>query len=129
MGCYWCKNGTVCPWQTNHLLRWSWNCQQYTLQRLSAFSSLSPQSVSLKNFLYFFLKKPALKNFLYFLKRKFFLDFWKWNPALFSLSSKKLKNPPQGNFSWGKLFLCFKKQNFLIFQETATLKNFLYFRK
>ena len=29
-----------------------------------------------------------LKNFLYFFKRKLFLYFCKWNPALFSPSSK-----------------------------------------
>ena len=25
------------------------------------------------------IKKPALKNFLYFLRKKFFLNFGKWN--------------------------------------------------
>ena len=39
---------------------------------------------------------PALvfKKFLYFLKRKVFLYFLKWNPALFTRSSKNKRNPP-----------------------------------
>ena len=36
------------------------------MQRPSALSSLSPQNLSPKNVLHFFLKKPALKTFLYF---------------------------------------------------------------
>ena len=50
-----------------------------------------------KNFLYFFLKKPLGKNFLYFPKRRLFLYFRKWNPALFSLSSRNKKSPLQKN--------------------------------
>ena len=33
---------------------------------------LSPQNHSLKNFLYFFLKRPALKKFLIFYKKELF---------------------------------------------------------
>ena len=51
----------------------------------------------------------TLKNFLYFLKRKVFLYFG------------KPKRP--------KKSLCFRKSIFFTFQETETLRNFLYFRK
>ena len=72
------------------------------------------------------LSSSNIKKFLYFLKRKL-LYFRKWNPALFSPSSKNNKNPPRENF------LCFRKrkplktsyffsketpQKFFIFQET-----------
>ena len=49
------------------------------------------------------------KNHLYFIKRKLFLYFRKWKPP--------------------KNSLYFRKLNFLIFEETETLKKFLYFRK
>ena len=99
------------------------------------------------------LFSSIFKILLYFLKRKLFLYFRKWNPALFSPSSKNKKNSPRENYLntqilknflyfrkrkprkkflyfllKRKLFLYFKKRNFLIFQETKTFKNFLYFR-
>ena len=38
---------------------------------------LSPQNFSLKNFLYFFLKRSALEKFLIFSQKKLFLYFGK----------------------------------------------------
>ena len=65
----------------------------------------SPKKISFifskKLFLYFRKWKPW-KNFLYFLKRKLFLYFMKQKPL---------------------------QKKFLIFQETETLKNFLYIRR
>ena len=66
------------------------------MQRPSALSSLSPQNLSLKNVLHFFLKKPALKKFF-----------------IFSGNGKyKIKNPCiSGNGSPEK-FLIFQEVNF-----------------
>ena len=41
------------------------------MQQPSALSSLSPQNFSLKNFVYFFLKKPNLKKLLIFSQKSF----------------------------------------------------------
>ena len=53
------------------------------------FLEMVLSSSNIKKFLYF-LKR---KLFLYFLKRKLFSYFKKWNPALFSLSSRNQKIP------------------------------------
>ena len=76
-------------------------------------------------------------NFLYFLKRKLFLYFRKQKPWKNSLYFRKgnflyILGSGSGNPSSPppppkKKSLYFKKLNFLIFQETETLKNFLYF--
>ena len=44
----------------------------YIMELPNAISDLSPQNLSLKNFLYFFLKKTALKKFLKFSQKKLF---------------------------------------------------------
>ena len=70
------------------------------------------------------LSSSNIKNFLYFLERKFFLYLRKWNPALFTPSSKNKRNSPRehsytlGNGNAEKNFLYFLKR-----------KLFLYFRK
>ena len=80
-----------------------------------------------KNSLYFqkwnFLAL-LLKKFLHFLKRKLFLYSQKWNPALFSPSSKNKKIYPKKTsyiFLKRKLFLCFRK--------LRPRRNSLYLRK
>ena len=60
-----------------------------------------------------------LKKFLYFLKRKLFLYLQKWNPALFSPSSKNNKSHLQKNYYISE------KWKFL----TSKSKNLLYFLK
>ena len=59
----------------------------------NAHFGLSPQSFSQKKFLIFFPKKTRTEK-TFFLKRKLFLYFWKWNPAVFTPGSKNEKNPP-----------------------------------
>ena len=54
----------------------------------------------IKNILIF----PQKKTFLISSQKKAFLIFQKWNPALFTLSSKNKRNSPQENF------LCFRKR-------------------
>ena len=61
-----------------------------------------------------------LRNFLYFLKRKLFLYFQKWNPALFKPELEKQKKI----FS-NKSYYIFRKWNSL----ALILRNFLHFRK
>ena len=52
------------------------------------------------------------KNSFIFPRESFFLYFWKWNPALFSLSSRNKKTHPEkvfytsGNGNPEKNFLC-----------------------
>ena len=48
-----------------------------------------------KNFRIWNFVALILKKFLYFLKRKLFLYFRKWNPALFTTSLKNKRNPPR----------------------------------
>ena len=60
-----------------------------------------------------------LKNFLYFLRRNLFLYFWKWNPALFSPSSKNKKIHPE------KIYYTLLLKNVLYFFKR---KLFVYFR-
>ena len=65
-----------------------------------------------KKFLYFGkwnVLALIIRSFLYFLKRKLFLYFGRRKPR--------------------KNSLYFRKRNFLIIQETETLKNFLYFTR
>ena len=59
----------------------------------ATISGLNPQNFSLKNFLYFFLKKPALKKFLIFSQKNF------------------------TNFQEAELSYIFFKKVFLIFRE------------
>ena len=131
------------------------------MQRPRALSGLSPQSFTLKNDLYFFLKKPALKKFLIFSSNRTFSYYGKWKPRKKSLifqETETLKSflyfgesdfsvhPEKlyytsGNGNPEKISYIFSKESFyyisgndnppkiLIFQETETLKNFLYFRK
>ena len=47
--------------------------EQYIIQWPNTRSDLNPQNFSLKNFLYFSLKKPALKKFLITSQKKLFL--------------------------------------------------------
>ena len=54
-----------------------------------------------------------LKRLLYLLKRKLSLYFQKWNPGLYSPSSKNKKDSPS--------------ENFLYFRKRKPRKNFLYF--
>ena len=63
------------------------SCQKWN----TVLSGLNPQNISLKKLLIFLPKKNLWKNFLHFLKRKLFLYFWKWNPALFSPTWKNKK--------------------------------------
>ena len=55
--------------ETNNIQHF--DSQQYKMQLPSALFGHSPQSMSLKNFLYFFLKKSALKEFLIFSQKSF----------------------------------------------------------
>ena len=71
------------------------------------------------------LSSSNIKNFLYFLERKFFLYLRKWNPALFTPSSKNKRNSPREHFLYfrkrkrrKKLLIFSQKKAFLIFQET-----------
>ena len=50
--------------ETNNI--WRFDSWQYKMQLPSTLFGHSPQNFSLKNFLYFFLKKSALKEFLIF---------------------------------------------------------------
>ena len=82
-----------------------------------------------KKFLYF-LKR---KLFLYFLKRKLFLYFRKWNPALFTPSSKNKRNPPQENFLYfrkrkpRKISYIFSKESCSYVSGNGCLDEFTYF--
>ena len=69
-----------------------------------------------KNFLYFRKEPPSRKN--------------KKNPSekIDCIFSKESFSYISGNGP-RKISVYFRKQNFLIYQETETLKNFLYFRK
>ena len=75
---------------------------------------------TLKNFWYFFLE-----NFLYFLKRTLSLYSSKWNPALFSPSSKNKKiwqekiSYTSGNGDPQKLLVLCKKKTVLKFPEVT----------
>ena len=68
------------------------HCQTSAIERLAKnsclahFSASTPKNVSLKNFLYFFVKITSSENIL---KRKLFFYFRKWNTALSSLSPQK----------------------------------------
>ena len=81
----------------------------------------------------FFLKRKLL---FYFLKKKHFLYFQEWSPALFSRSLKNKRNRPRENFLYfrkrrlRKDFLCFlKRKLFLYFGKREPGIIFLYFRK
>ena len=56
--------------------------------------------ISASTFKIFPEKRPALIKFhLFYLKRDLLLYFQKWNPVLFSPSSKNKEDPPRENFS------------------------------
>ena len=90
------------------------------------------------------LSDSRIKKVLIFSQKKFFLSFRKWNLALFKpkLQKQKKIHPEKNSLYFGKwsfLALIFKnflyfgkwksRKKFLIFQETETLKSFLYFGK
>ena len=71
-----------------------------------------------------------LKTFLYFLKRKLFLYFRKWSPALFIPILKKKKSPPRESFLYsGKVVIFSQKKTALKFQETENLKKVFIFQQ
>ena len=97
------------------------------------------------------LFSPKINKVLIFSQKTFFLCFRKWSclKKTSYISGRNLraakikKNPSEKtdcifskeSFSYisgngpRKISVYFRKQNFLIYQETETLKNFLYFRK
>ena len=73
---------------------------------------------------------------LYSSNMKKSLYFQKWNPALFSPSSKNKKSPPREKFlilheteAPKKLLIFSQKKAFLTFRETETLKKLLIFQE
>ena len=98
----------------------------------SCFRKWNILALILKEFLYF-LKRSL---FLYFLKRKLFLCFRKWNPALFTPSSKNQRNPPRENLLYFRkrnplknLLHFLKRKRFLCSRKREPRKKSLYFRK
>ena len=87
-----------------------------------------------------FFSSNIEKKFLHFLKRKLFLYFRKWNPALFSPRSKNKKKsaPRKWNFlililknslhlgigNPEKILYIFSKENFSYISGNGTLQNF-----
>ena len=75
------------------------------------------------------LSSSNIKKFLYFLKRKLFLYFWKWNPALFTPGSKKKKSTPgkslilQETEAPKKLLVSSQKKAVLMFWQKGNPKN------
>ena len=76
----------------------------------------------------FFPKKPALKKFLIFSPKKLFLYLRKWNPALFSLSSRNKKriHPEKISFNSGNGN---PEKTSYVSGNGNSIKSFLYFRK
>ena len=120
------------PTRKNSLYLEKWNFLALILKHF--FNFLIIQEIKTPKKISYFQETKTIKNLLSF-----------WEMELLRPSQKKFlvlqeKNSPK-NFSkeslslyFGKMkprknSLYFRKRNFLIFQGTETLKNFLYFRK
>ena len=74
------------------------------------------------------LSSSQIKKFLIFEEMELFSQKKKPSEKIDCIFSKESFSYISGNGP-RKISVYFRKQNFLIYQETETLKNFLYFRK